>query len=98
MVDQLQKFKATKRAGDTLDYSFNFAPMRLGDDTITSANFDFSPKDGGQPVLVTYEIQGHAVVALISGGRAGTSYTVSCQATTTKGKEFTRSAILPVVA
>lgn len=94
---QIEKFEAVKDPEDRLDYTFNFAPMRLADDeTVTEATVTFVPTGVGHLTLEAVECHGKKVVAMIGGGQPKTNYVVTCEATTSKGKIINRAAILPV--
>ena len=89
-----------KDPGDTLDYMFDLAPALSGNpgDSISTLSVTVSPQNPGDLTLVSAAADGPRVVLWLSGGVAGTVYTVTVTAGTTGGRSLARSLALPVVA
>jgi hypothetical protein len=90
----------TKDPGDVLDYILDIGPAIVGNDGdgIATAAVSFSPSNPGDLQLQTTSADGSRVVLWLSGGQAGTTYTVTFLITTINGRSLQRSVLLPVLA
>lgn len=89
----------TKDPADVLDYQFDISPAVVGNDGDTIATLDatISPNNPGDLVLKSASADGSSAVLWLSGGQAGTVYTVNILITTTNGRTVQRSVLLPVL-
>jgi hypothetical protein len=87
-----------KRPNDDLPYVFDFGEWSLtASDALASATVtaDVSGLTIGSATIVT---GGRKVQVRISAGTAGTTYTLTCQATTTAGYDIVGDGYLELVA
>jgi hypothetical protein len=89
-----------KDPGDTLDYVFDIAPALTANpgDIIATLDATVSPDNAGDVTLVSASADGTRAVLWLSGGQAGTIYTVTVSVTTAGGRALVRSISLPVLA
>ncbi len=87
-----------KDPADVLDYQFDVSAALVGNasDAIASVAAVVTPA-GGLAVDST-AVDGAVAVLWLSGGVAGTVYTVQIDVTTVSGRTVSRSVLLPVVA
>ena len=85
-------------------FGWDFAPATNGDaasdwlssgDTVSSAQIIVSPT-GGLAVTGSVSVTTSVVSAELAGGTAGTTYTVTCRATTAQGHIVDRSRLIAV--
>lgn len=90
---------AAKDPVDVLDYRFDITPALLGNDGDGIATLDVSiePANPGDLALSGATADGTVAVLWLSGGQAGTVYTVTLAITTLNGRTITRSILLPVL-
>lgn len=84
----------TKAPTELLDYTFDFTAWlaEIGD-TISSHTVTLSPSG---PTITQHANTTTAVTAWVSGGTAGTSYTLTSQITTAGGRTASRSILITV--
>jgi len=89
----------TKDPGDVLDYILDIGPAIVGNDGdgIATAEVSFSPSNPGDLTLQSTSADGSRIVLWLSGGQAGTIYTITFIITTTNGRSLQRSVLLPVL-
>ena len=89
-----------KDPADVLDYEFDISAALLGNagDGIASLSVAISPNGAGDVVLNSSTADGAVVVLWLSGGQAGTTYTVRITAATQSGRTIGRAVLLPVLA
>ena len=89
-----------KDPGDTLDYVFDIAPALAANpgDVIATLDVTVSSDNAGDVTLVSASADGARAVLWLSGGQAGTTYTVTVNVTTAGGRALVRSIALPVLA
>lgn len=98
-----------KDPGDVLDYQFDFAPALTGfgrpnvsdasfADAVATLDVSISPAGPGDLALASASADGARCVLWLSGGQAGTTYTVTLRIGTQAGRMLSRSVRLPVVA
>lgn len=89
-----------KDPGDTLDYIFDIAPALTANpgDAIATLDVTVSPDNAGDVSLVSASADGTKAVLWLSGGQAGTTYTITVSVTTAGGRALVRSIALPVMA
>ncbi|MCB5944109.1 hypothetical protein [Acidocella sp. KAb 2-4] len=89
-----------KDPGDTLDYVFDIAPALAANpgDTIATLDVGISPGNPGDLTLASAAADGARAVMWLTGGQAGTLYTVTVSVTTAGGRALVRSIALPVQA
>lgn len=56
-----------------------------------------APSGVGHVVVEDFQVQGPSVVAIVSGGKAGKTYKLTCKVDTSDGRTFIQTAELPVV-
>lgn len=90
----------TKDPGDVLDYQLDVANALAGDrvDAIDGLTVAISPSEPGDLSLVSAAMAGTSAIVWLSGGQAGTTYTVTLTVTTTSGRTIARSVLLPVAS
>lgn len=89
----------TKDPGDILDYILDIGPAIVGNDGdgIASLNVGLAPSNPGDLVLQSSVADGSRIVLWLSGGQAGTIYTITFSITTINGRSLQRSVLLPVL-
>jgi len=89
----------TKDPADVLDYEFDISPALTGNrgDTIATMGVSISPANPGDLTLQGSAVDGAVAVLWLSGGQAGTVYTVTVVLGTTTGRTVQRSILLPVL-
>ncbi len=89
-----------KDPGDVLDYQFDISPALVGarGDAITTLDVAILPANPGDLALASAAADGARCVLWLSGGQAGTVYTVTLTIGTQGGRVLARSVLLPVVA
>jgi hypothetical protein len=89
----------TKDPGDVLDYILDIGPAIVGNDNDGIATLDVSvaPSNPGDLVLESATTDGTRIVLWLSGGQAGTVYTLTFSITTASGRAIQRSVLLPVL-
>jgi hypothetical protein len=89
----------TKDPGDVLDYILDIGPAIVGNDGDGIASLDVSvtPSNPGDLILQRTTADGSRVILWLSGGQAGTVYTITFAITTTNGRSLQRSVLLPVI-
>ncbi len=95
MTLPLPRWREDKDPADVLDYGFDFGEflaLSTPADSISSASWTVPAglTDGDQAVV------GNEAVIFLSGGVAGTVYTVTCRIVTVGGRTVERSATLYV--
>jgi hypothetical protein len=88
-----------KDPGDILDYILEIAPAIVGNDGDGIATLDLSvaPSSQGDLVVQSSAVDGSRIVLWLSGGQAGTVYTITFNITTINGRTLIRSVLLPVL-
>jgi hypothetical protein len=89
----------SKDPTDVLDYQLDISPALVGNDGDTIATLDVTivPNNPGDLMLQSAQADGHIAVLWLSGGQAGTIYTVTLTLSTTNGRTLQRSVLLPVL-
>ena len=89
----------TKDPGDILDYILDIGPAIVGNDGdgIATLNVTMAPSNPGDLVLQSTTADGSRIILWLSGGQAGTIYTISFAITTINGRSLQRSVLLPVL-
>ncbi len=89
-----------KDPGDVLDYQFDIAPALSGNDGDAVATLDvaISPSNPGDLALASAAADGARAVLWLSGGLAGTIYSVTLTIGTQAGRVLSRTVLLPVLA
>ena len=89
----------TKDPGDILDYQLNIYQALIGNegDLIATLDVSITPADPGDLALNEAQVDGLSAVLWLSGGQAGTVYTVTIIVSTTNGRTLQRSVLLPVL-
>jgi hypothetical protein len=89
----------SKDPADVLDYEFDISPALVGNDgdSILTLDVAISPNSGGDLQLDSATADGAIAVLWLSGGQAGTVYTVTIVIGTTNGRTIQRSILLPVL-
>jgi hypothetical protein len=89
----------TKDPADILDYKVDITPAVAGNDgdLISTLDVTSTPNDPGDIVIQSATADGTIAVIWISGGQAGTVYTVTVLVTTASGRTLQRSVLLPVL-
>ena len=89
----------TKDPGDILDYILDIGPAIIGNDGdgIATVEVSVSPSNPGDLDLRSTTADGSRVVLWLSGGQAGTIYTVTFLISTINGRSLQRSVLLPVL-
>ena len=88
-----------KDPGDTLDYILDIGPAIVGNDgdAISTARVGLFPDNPGDLTLQSTTADGSRIILWLSGGQAGTIYTITFSITTTNGRSLQRSVLLPVL-
>jgi len=89
----------TKDPGDVLDYILDIGPAIVGNDGdgIATASVSLAPSNPGDLDLQSTTADGSRIVLWLSGGQAGTVYTITFVITTINGRVLHRSVLLPVL-
>ena len=89
----------TKDPGDILDYILDISPAIVGNDGdgIATAAVSFTPSSPGDLELQSTTADGSRIILWLSGGQAGTVYTITFVITTINGRSLQRSVLLPVL-
>jgi hypothetical protein len=89
----------TKDPTDVLDYQFDISPAVVGNDgdSIDTLDVTIEPCNPGDLALNSANADGTVAVLWLSGGQAGTVYTVTLVMATVNGRRIQRSILLPVV-
>ncbi len=89
----------TKDPGDVLDYILDIGPAIVGNDgdAIATVAVSFAPSDPGDLESQGTSADGSRIVLWLSGGQAGTVYTITFLITTVNGRSLQRSVLLPVL-
>ncbi len=89
----------TKDPGDVLDYILDIGPSIVGNDGdgIASVGVGFTPSNPGDLTLQSSTADGSRIILWLSGGQAGTVYTVTFAINTVNGRALQRSVLLPVL-
>ena len=98
-MSRIPEIRRPKDPADTDVYALDWS-LRLPTETLRpAAEITTSPPDGGSlRVLATVvDVPQSSVYALITGGRAGITYTLHCTVTTENSIRLTRSFRLPVI-
>ena len=90
----------TKDPGDILDYEFNISPALVGNegDSIATLDVVITPDNPGDLTLDQAQADGPSAVLWLSGGQAGTVYTITIIISTVNGRALQRSILLPVLS
>jgi hypothetical protein len=88
-----------KDPADVLDYQFDISPALVGNDGDAIATLDVTiePANPGDLVLNSATTDGALAIVWLSGGQAGTIYTVNLVITTVNGRTINRTILLPVL-
>jgi len=88
-----------KDPNDVLDYQFDVSAALVGNagDGISALDVGISPNNPGGLTLNSCVADGSSAVLWLSGGQAGTTYTVTLTIGTTNGRSLSRSVLLPVL-
>ena len=88
-----------KDPADVLDYQFDISPALVGNDGDAIATLDVTiePANPGDLVLNSATTDGALAIVWLSGGQAGTIYTVNLVITTVNGRAINRTILLPVL-
>lgn len=89
----------TKDPNDVLDYQFNISPALIGNegDSIATLDISIAPDNPGDLTLNDAQADGPSAVLWLSGGQAGTVYTITILISTINGRIIQRSILLPVL-
>jgi hypothetical protein len=89
----------TKDPADVLDYILDIGPAIVGNDGdgIATAAITFAPSGPGDLELQSTTADGSRIILWLSGGQAGSVYTITFVITTINGRALRRSALLPVL-
>ena len=89
-----------KDPGDVLDYQFDLSPALIGNegDAIAALVVAITPDGPGDLALDSSAADGASAVLWLSGGRAGTIYSLAIIVSTTNGRTISRIVRLPVLA
>jgi hypothetical protein len=90
----------TKDPGDILDYVLDIAPAIVGNDGdgIATVAVSLAPSNPGDLELQSRTADGSRIILWLSGGQAGTVYTITFVITTINGRLLQRSVLLPVLS
>ena len=88
-----------KDPGDVLDYILDIAPAIVGNDGdgIATLDVNVTPANPGDLTIQNSTTDGSRIILWLSGGQAGTVYTVNFVISTLSGRRLQRSIILPVL-
>jgi len=89
----------TKDPTDVLDYQFDISPAVAGNsgDSIATLDVSIEPDSPGDLVLKSADADGNIAILWLSGGQAGTVYTITLVISTVNGRTINRSILLPVL-
>ncbi len=89
----------TKDPNDILDYQLSISPALIGNegDAIATLDVAIYPDNPGDLTLSQVQADGHSAVLWLSGGQAGTVYTITVLISTINGRALQRSILLPVL-
>ena len=89
-----------KDPSDILDYIVDISPAIVGNDNDVIATVDVGlvPSGPGDLELKNTTVDGSHIILWLSGGQAGTIYTVTFKITTINGRSLQRSVLLPALA
>jgi hypothetical protein len=89
----------TKDPNDILDYQLNISPALIANegDAIATLDVAIYPDNPGDLTLSQVQADGHSAVLWLSGGQAGTVYTITILISTINGRALQRSILLPVL-
>ncbi|MEJ0016739.1 MAG: hypothetical protein WDN25_09245 [Acetobacteraceae bacterium] len=89
----------TKDPVDVLDYQFDISPALVGNDgdVIDTVDVSIEPSGPGALVMTSATVDGAIAVLWLTGGQAGTIYTINLVITTLNGRTLNRSILLPVL-
>jgi hypothetical protein len=89
----------TKDPSDVLDYQLNVSSALIGNegDSIATLDVFITPNNPGDLTLNEAQADGPSAVLWLSGGQAGTVYTITIMITTINGRALQRSILLPVL-
>lgn len=89
-----------KDPGDVLDYQLDLSPALIGNegDAIASLDVAITPNGPGDLSLASTAADGASAVLWLSGGQAGTTYSLAVTVSTTNGRTIARTIRLPVLA
>jgi hypothetical protein len=89
-----------KDPSDVLDYEFDFSPALIGNegDALANVTAMVSPNATGDLAVNSIAADGAVAVFWLSGGQAGTIYSVQVTVTTQNGRSIGRAVLLPVLA
>lgn len=84
---------------DVLDYLFDVSAAFAGNDGdgIASLDVAITPRQPGDLTLQSAVADGPVAVLWLTGGQAGTTYTVTIAITSGSGRSVSRSVLLPVM-
>ena len=84
---------------DVLDYQVDIGPAVVGNqgDVIASLTISVTPNNAGDLTVNSAAADGTLAVLWLSGGQAGTVYTITLAIVTTSGRTIQRSILLPVL-
>jgi hypothetical protein len=90
----------TKDPNDVLDYQLNISPALIGNegDSIATLDVLIAPDNPGDLTLNEAQADGPSAVLWLSGGQAGTVYTITVLISTVTGRTLHRSILLPVLS
>ena len=89
----------TKDPTDILDYRFDVTPAVIGNDGDGIATLDVTivPANPGDLALNSATADGNVAVLWLSGGQAGTVYSINIVIGTLNGRTISRNILLPVL-
>ncbi|MBS0558419.1 MAG: hypothetical protein JSR21_00010 [Proteobacteria bacterium] len=89
----------TKDPADILDYQFDISPALVGNDgdSILTLDASVSPSNPGDLAIQGMTADGAVAIFWLSGGQAGTVYTVTIMIGTVNGRSIQRSILVPVL-
>lgn len=87
-----------KDPADTLDYTLDLSLALAGDtsDSVADVDVQIAPSEAGGVSLVKTTADGAQAIIWLTGGFAGTVYSVSVIVRTMSGRVVSRSVLLPV--
>ena len=83
--------KYVKDPDSRLDYSIDWSAWLPSGDTITASSFTVTPVAAGGVVIDDSSFNTHTTTVWLTGGKAGTSYTVTNHIVTAQGRADDRS-------
>ena len=89
-----------KDPADVLDYQFDITPALSGNDgdAVSTLDVGINPSSPGDLALASAAADGARAVLWLSGGIAGTIYSVTITIGTQAGRTLARTVLLPVLA